>query len=248
MKRTWAVIPAYNAGDPLPGVARRAAAILGSDRVLVVDDGSSDGAPERAREAGAQVIAHPANRGKGAALSTGFAAALAAGAEGVITLDADGQHDPAWIPRFLEAAETADLVLGSRMRDPGAMPRLRRGVNRFTSAVVGRLAGTPLTDSQSGFRWIAREVLEAVRIESRRFDAESEILIKAARRGFRIVEIPVPAVYGNEVSRIRPMRDTLRFFRLVARSLGWVAEARRARRRTPAAGPRSRAGGTDGER
>ena len=224
------MIPAFNAGEPLVGVARRAAEILGGERVLVVNDGSTDGAPERARAAGARVIDHPANRGKGAALATGFAAALAEGADGVITLDADGQHDPAWIPRFLEAADGADVVVGSRMREPGSMPPLRVGVNRFTSAVVSALAGTRVTDSQSGFRWISSGVLRAVRLESQRFDAESEILIKAARRGFRIVEIPVPAIYGNEVSKIRPLRDTGRFFRLVGRSLRWIAEARNGER------------------
>jgi glycosyltransferase involved in cell wall biosynthesis len=224
------VIPAFNAGEPLIGVARRAAEILGQERVLVINDGSTDGAPERARAAGARVIDHTANSGKGAALATGFAAALAEGAEGVITLDADGQHDPAWIPRFLEAADGVDLVLGSRMREPGSMPLLRVGVNRFTSAVVSALAGTRVTDSQSGFRWISSGVLRAVRLESQRFDAESEILIKAARRGFRIVEIPVPAIYGNEVSKIRPLRDTGRFIRLVGRSLRWIAEARNGER------------------
>jgi glycosyltransferase involved in cell wall biosynthesis len=224
------VIPAFNAGEPLVGVARGAAGILGDERVLVIDDGSTDGAPERARAAGARVIDHAANRGKGAALATGFAAALAEGAQGVITLDADGQHDPAWIPRFIEAADGADIVVGSRMREPGSMPWLRVAVNRFTSAVVSALAGTRVTDSQSGFRWISSDVLRAVRLESQRFDAESEILIKAARRGFRIVEIPVPAIYGNEVSRIRPLRDTGRFLRLVGRSLRWIAEARNGER------------------
>lgn len=230
LKRTWAVIPAFNAGEPLLETARRTAEVLGGDRVLVVNDGSTDGAPERARAAGARVIDHPANRGKGAALATGFAAALAEGAEGVVTLDADGQHDPAWIPRFLEAAERADIVVGSRMRETGSMPALRVAVNRFTSAVVSALAGTRLTDSQSGFRWISSGVLRAVRLESQRFDAESEILIKAARRGFRIAEIPVPAIYGSEVSRIRPLRDTGRFLRLVGRSVRWIAEARNGER------------------
>ncbi len=211
-------------------MARRVAEILGDDRVFVVNDGSTDGAPERAGASGARVIDHPANRGKGAALATGFAAALAEGAEGVITLDADGQHDPAWIPRFLDAAEGADIVVGSRMSEPGSMPWLRVGVNRFTSVVVSRLAGTRLTDSQSGFRWISSDVLRAVRLESQRFDAESEILIKAARRGFRIAEIPVPTIYGNEVSKIRPLRDTGRFIRLVWRGLRWIAEARNGER------------------
>jgi glycosyltransferase involved in cell wall biosynthesis len=227
---TWAVIPAFNAGEPLLEVTASAGRVLAPDRVLVVDDGSTDGAPERARKAGARVVRHPTNRGKGAALRTGFEIALAEGATGVVTLDADGQHDPAWIPGFLRAAAGADIVVGSRMRRPAGMPWLRVAVNRFTSRVVSGLAGARITDSQSGFRWIAARVLRAVPLESERFDAESEILIKAARLGFRIIEIPMPAVYGDEVSRVHPGRDTVRFLRLVGRSLRWVREMKRLRK------------------
>jgi len=225
--KTFAVVPAYNAGPPLAGVVEGAAHRLGRERVLVVNDGSTDGMPERLKGMGFRVEDHERNRGKGAALATGFRAALAGGADGVITLDADGQHDPAWIPEFLAAAGDADIVVGSRMRDPGPMPWLRVAVNRFTSAVVSLLAGTRLTDSQSGFRWISARVLRRVPLESERFDAESEILIKAARLGFRIVEIPMPAIYGEETSKVHPVRDTVRFFRLVARSLGWRREMAR---------------------
>jgi glycosyltransferase involved in cell wall biosynthesis len=226
---TFAVIPAFNAGSALAGVVAKAAARLGRDRVLVVDDGSTDGEPDRLRAQGTWVVDHGTNRGKGAALRTGFAEVLGRGAAGVITLDADGQHDPDWIPCLLEAAGTADIVLGSRMRDPGPMPRLRIAVNRFTSAVVSRLAGTRITDSQCGFRWIGARVLRAVPLESQQFDAESEILIKASCLGFRIREVAVPAVYGEEISKVHPVRDTLRFFRLVRRSLRWRREMVRLR-------------------
>jgi len=117
------------------------------------------------------------------------------------------------------------------MQRPAGMPRLRVAVNRITSRVVSELAGARITDSQSGFRWIAARVLRAVPLESERFDAESEILIKAARLGFRIVEIPMPVVYGEEVSRVHPGRDTVRFLRLVGRSLRWVREMKRLRER-----------------
>ncbi len=227
---TWAVIPAFNAGDPLTAVAEAAGRALAPARVLVVDDGSTDGAPARASAAGIRVVRHRVNRGKGAALRTGFDVALAEGAGGVITLDADGQHDPAWIPGFLRAAAGADIVVGSRMRQPAGMPWLRVRVNRFTSRVVSGLAGARITDSQSGFRWIAARVLRAVPLESDRFDAESEILIKAARLGFRIVEIPMPVVYGDEVSKVHPGRDTMRFLRLVGRSVRWVREMKRLRK------------------
>ncbi len=228
--RTFAVIPAYNGGEPLLGVVRETAALLSPERVLVVDDGSTDGAPARVAEAGFRVVVHPVNRGKGAALRTGFETAVADGASGVLTLDADGQHDPAWIPRFLDAAGGVDMVVGSRMQETGDMPRLRVAVNHFTSWVVSALAGARITDSQSGFRWISRAVLEAVPLESERFDAESEILIKAGRLGFRIQEVAMPAVYGEEVSKVHPFRDTLRFFRLVGRSLRWQREMRALRR------------------
>jgi glycosyltransferase involved in cell wall biosynthesis len=221
----FAVVPAFNAGEAVLEVAEGVAGQLARNRVLIVDDGSTDDAPRRLEEKGYRVLVHPHNMGKGAALQTGFRAALSEGASGVITLDADGQHDPAWIPRFLAAAGGgADIVVGSRMKDPGPMPWLRVAVNRFTSFVVSRMAGTVITDSQSGYRWIAAGVLRAVPLESRRFDAESEILIKAACLGFRIREIPMPALYGEETSRIHPFRDTLRFFRLVGRSLRWRRE------------------------
>jgi len=226
---TFAVVPAFNAGAPLLDVAQGASRELHRDRVLIVDDGSTDGAPARASEAGFRVLAHGENRGKGAALRTGFARVLEEGGLGVITLDADGQHDPAWIPRFVAAAADADVVVGSRMKDPGEMPRLRVAVNRFTSFVVSGLAGARLTDSQSGFRWIGAAVLRGVPLESDRFDAESEILIKAARLGFRIREIPMPAIYGEEVSKVHPFRDTARFFRLVGRSFRWRREMKALR-------------------
>lgn len=220
-KKTFAVVPAFNAGAEIVDVVRGASRHLSPERVLVVNDGSEDGQPERLKQSGVWVVDHDLNRGKGAALNTGFKEVLDRGAEGVLTLDADGQHDPDWIPGFLDSAGDADIVLGSRMKDPGTMPWLRVTVNRFTSSVVSALAGQRITDSQSGFRWISARVLRAVPMESERFDAESELLIKAARLGFRITEIPMPALYGEELSKVHPFRDTLRFFRLVGRSFRW---------------------------
>lgn len=231
MGGTYAVIPAYNPGSPLLEVAEGTVAELSRERVLVIDDGSTDGSTRLAEQAGYRVIDHGGNRGKGAALRTGFERAVAEGATGVVTLDADGQHRPEWIRGFRDVIPGADMVIGSRMADPGPMPPLRVAVNRFTSRVVSGLAGTRITDSQSGFRWIGTPVLERVPLESERFDAESEILIKAARLGFRIREIPMPALYGEEKSKVHPFRDTVRFLRLVGRSLRWRREMSALRKR-----------------
>jgi glycosyltransferase involved in cell wall biosynthesis len=217
-----AIIPAYNPGPALLDVARRTAAIVGPDHVLVVDDGSHDGSGDAARAGGFRVIRHPINRGKGAALRTGYGVALEEKYEAALTLDADGQHDPAWIPRLLEAlGPDVDLVIGTRMIDPGPMPPIRVATNRFMSSVLSSLAGTSITDTQSGFRIVRRRVLEQVPLVTERFETESELLIRAGRHGFRIAEVPIPAVYGEEKSKIRPLADTARWLRMLWASRGW---------------------------
>lgn len=215
-----AVIPAYNPGPSLVTVVQAVTRELGSpDRVLVINDGSTDGAVEKARAAGVTVLEHERNEGKGVALRTGFAAALAIGAEWVFTLDADGQHDPREMGAFLIEARAgrSDLLIGDRMADTRDMPWIRVFTNRFTSSVISLLAGQRIKDSQSGYRLISAPVLRALELRFDRFDAESEILVKAARAGFRIGEVPIRTIYGEERSTIRPFRDTLRFIALVAR-------------------------------
>lgn len=217
--RVAAVIPAYNPGPILGLVAASAGRELGADAVYVIDDGATDGSISCAREAGVHVVVHPVNRGKGAALRTGFEAALAAGADWVFTLDADGQHDPRDMGGFLAAAARGrcQLLVGNRMADTSSMPWLRRFANRATSAVVSLLAGQRIADSQSGYRLIAAPVLAALDLRYDRFEAESEILVKAARAGFRIGGVPIRTIYGEERSNIHPLRDTVRFVGLVAR-------------------------------
>ena len=214
-----AVIPAYNPGPELGGVVAAAIRELGQDAVLVIDDGATDGAGARARAAGAEVITHPVNRGKGAALRTGFAVALARGAEWIFTLDADGQHDPAEMPKFLAAAHGggAELWIGDRMQNTADMPWLRRLANRSTSAIISALAGQSIADSQSGYRLIGARVLQSVDLHFDRFEAESEILIKASRAGFKIGAVPIRTIYGQEQSTIHPVRDTVRFISLVVK-------------------------------
>ncbi len=223
--RTLALIPCKNLEHVVGEVVRQVLGLgLGLD-VLVIDDGSTDGTACAARNAGAAVVAHPENLGKGAALKTGFRYALEHGYDAVITMDGDGQHDPASIPSFIDTFETtgADMVVGSRMDDVGDMPGLRVWTNRTTSRVVSCLARTHIPDSQSGYRMIGARLLRSIAgdLVTDRYDMESEILIRAGRRGFRIESTPIRSIYTDEVSHINPVVDTLRFLGLVGRSLFW---------------------------
>jgi glycosyltransferase involved in cell wall biosynthesis len=217
--RVCAVIPARDAADTVGPVVRGLRATLPEATILVVDDGSSDETGLRAREAGAEVIRHTLNQGKGAALQTGFDEAVRRGADAVLALDADGQHDPDWAPRLLAGLESADLVVGSRLQSREGMPWLRRVTNDVTSWWVSRLARTLIEDSQSGYRAIRAPVLRRVRPEARRFEYESEFLVAAARAGFRIAAVGIPTLYNAPGSHIRPVRDTVRFVRFVLRHL-----------------------------
>jgi len=205
------VIPAFRAAAALPGVVERARRQVPTARVIVVDDGSDDGTARAAETAGASVLRHSENRGKGRALATGLAAAVAAGAEAVVTLDADGQHPPEAIPLLLEPviAGTSDLVVGARARDAGDMPLGRRLSNWLSSTLLSRAVGFPVPDSQSGFRAMRREVAARVRPGGRRYEYETEFLLLAARHGFRITAVAVPTVYAGAPSHFRYGADTL---------------------------------------
>jgi glycosyltransferase involved in cell wall biosynthesis len=214
-----AVVPAKDAAGTIVDVVAALRATFPAIDLIVVDDGSADATGDRAREAGARVVRHEVNRGKGAALQTGFDAALARGADIVLALDADGQHPPASAPGLLTALEQADIVVGSRKSDRTGMPWLRRVTNDVTSWWVSQLARQPIEDSQSGYRAIRAEVLRRVRPASSRFEYESEFLVVAARAGFRIGSAPIPTLYNAPGSHIHPLRDTIRFIRFVWRHL-----------------------------
>ena len=223
--RTLVVVPSKNLETTVGDVVRAILALDLGLEVLVVDDGSTDETSRVAREAGAQVVRHPENLGKGAALKTGFEYAIERGHEAVITMDGDGQHDPLAIPEFLETLEKcgADIVVGSRMHAVGDMPRIRIWTNRTTSRIVSFLARQPIPDSQSGFRIMRTRLLKAVSrsLVTTRYDTESELLIRAGRRGFRVAAMAIRSIYTGGVSHINPVIDTLRFVRLVGRSLFW---------------------------
>ena len=212
-----AVIPAYGEEKHIGDVVRRTRQQL--DHVLVVDDGSNDQTAARAREAGAEVIVHPQNRGKGEAIKTGLRHWLDRQFTYVIILDADGQHLPEEIDRFVNAASTLDaqLFIGTRMNDLSGMPLLRRIVNRYMSKRISRVCGQKIPDTQCGFRMLHRQLVPDVLGGADRFDYETEMLIFASRKGYRIESVPISTVYRDEVSSIHPIRDTIRFFKLMRR-------------------------------
>jgi glycosyltransferase involved in cell wall biosynthesis len=230
--RIAALIPAYQAAAHLAGVIERLDRLSPRLDALVVDDGSRDGTGDVARKAGVRVLTFPENRGKGHALLAGFDAL--ADYDGVVALDADGQHPPECIPDFIAAAERgADLVLGLREL-AGDMPVIRRLANGVASAWATWLAGQPVGDSQCGFRLYGRRLLERTPITPGRYEVESEVIVRAARLGFRIEQVRIPTVYGTEVSQMRTARDVPRILSVLARlTLERVApppEMRRAAR------------------
>jgi glycosyltransferase involved in cell wall biosynthesis len=220
--RVAALIPAYREARHIAAVVRATRPQV--DEVLVVDDGSPDDTAAQAEAAGARVIRHAANRGKGAAIKTGLAALRERGARFIVLLDGDGQHASDEIPRFVAAAEAgAELVVGNRLGDTRDMPLVRRWVNRFMSWRISRACGTPIPDTQCGFRLLARDAVPALLGETDRFDFETEMLVLAARAGHRIASVPIRTIYGEEKSKISPVRDALRFFRLMRRLTGrWL--------------------------
>ena len=172
--RTAAVIPAYNEEKYIGDVVRRTRQKL--DDVLLVDDGSADKTAERAREAGAEVIVHPENRGKGETIKTGLRHWLDRGIDYVVILDADGQHRPEEIDRFVAAALSADepkLILGNRMKDVSSMPRVRQMVNRWMSKRISGVCGQEIPDTQCGFRMLHRQLIPELLGGAPRFDYET---------------------------------------------------------------------------
>lgn len=221
-----AVIPAFNDGATVAGVAVRAAACC---PVIVVDDGSGDdtaAAVVALDDAPVTLLRNDANRGKAASLWRGFRHALDAGAEAVISLDADGQHSPEEIPRLIAAAagHSERIVIAARTLDRGQVPPLRRFANGMANFWISWAAGYRIGDSQSGFRLYPAGLLRRLDIpvgRARGFVFESEVLIEAARLGVRSVSVPIRAIYRDDAraSHYRAGLDTLRIVLMVAAKL-----------------------------
>jgi glycosyltransferase involved in cell wall biosynthesis len=213
-----ALIAAYNEERHIAEVV--AGARRHVPHVMVVDDGSTDQTATRAREAGAEVIRHDRNRGKGCALRTGLAAILGQPFSHVVFLDGDLQHDPAEIPKLLEQVRhgRGDFVIGERELARPAMPALRFYSNVIGSRILSWLIGVDVADSQSGFRVIRSDLLRTATLTGRGYEIETEMLIKLARAGARLDRVTVHRLrYDGARSHIRPFRDTFRTCMLAIR-------------------------------
>jgi glycosyltransferase involved in cell wall biosynthesis len=207
---TCIVIPAYNAEKTIRAVA--AEALQSGLPVLVVDDGSRDRTAQLARELPVELIRLTGNCGKGAALKAGFDWGLARGYTGVVTLDADGQHEISAVTHLATTARARgiDILIASRYRQFQEMAGLRSSWNRFGVWCMKKRTGFEISDSQSGFRYYSAAVLRGVRLEKEGYHMEMEVLLKAWRAGFKIGSLPVPArvADGRSTSHYRPVRDT----------------------------------------
>lgn len=190
-----ALIPAYNEEATIADVLAHTRPFV--DGMIVVDDGSADRTPQIARAQGALVVSHVLNRGLGASLATGFALARRLGADVVITLDADGQHDPSEIAKFVEAVEDgADVVIGSRkLTGFVGMPLHRRVAQIIGNLATFLLFGARVTDSQSGFRALTAWALSRISIRSNRMEVSSELIAESKRRDLKLVEVPIRSIY-----------------------------------------------------
>lgn len=209
------IIPTFNESKVIAGLIREIRQ-LGFD-VLVIDDGSDDGTGELAKNNGAIVLRNEKRMGKGASLRKGFAFALQHSYDAVVTMDGDAQHDPADIQQFLKAAEHNEpcLIVGNRFHNPKGMPAIRWLTNLFMSGLISALCRQKIEDSQCGFRFISTPVLKKIRLQTEKFEIETEILIEAAKGSFRIFSTPIKTIYQGEKSNINPFVDTLRFLKFL---------------------------------
>lgn len=214
--KIYALIPGYNEAERIRAVIDATKAFL---PVLVVDDGSKDETASIAEAAGATVLRQNPNQGKGAALKRGFRWAMENGADAVLMLDADGQHDPAEIPKFLHAktAHDSDLIIG--FRNFSEMPFKRKIANTVGRASISWAMGQKILDNQSGYRLVSRKLMQAtLESDEAGFEFEVDMVVLCVRRGMRLDWVPIRTIYAGEESHIKPWHHIKNFFRVVRKT------------------------------
>lgn len=195
LNEPWVIIPAFNENKNITDIVKRSLNIC--NNVIVVDDGSKDNTGEIAKKEGAIVLTHPLNMGKGAALKTGCDYALTKKAKIIIVLDADGQHKPEDIPRFIDALKGNDIVFGSRKINKN-MPFIFRLGNYCLNKFSSMLFGIYISDTQSGFRAFKSEIYPKIRWESSDYSMESEMIANVGKHKLKFKEITIDTIYGDK--------------------------------------------------
>jgi glycosyltransferase involved in cell wall biosynthesis len=222
------LIPAYNEERYIEGVIK--SSLKYRIDIIIVDDGSIDSTASivesliPAHDPFLKLIRHNKNCGKGQALITGFDYIKENSYSGVITLDADGQHDTEEIINFLRVIkiEDPDLIIGDRLGNTEGMPFLRLATNIFTSWVISKIAGKKVSDVQSGYRYLKTIALKKIKLQTKNFDTEPEIILRAGWLNMKILNVPIKTIYHDDfVSYVNPVKDTIKFFKLVLNSLKW---------------------------
>jgi glycosyltransferase involved in cell wall biosynthesis len=212
---TLVLVPAYKAAPYLPDLIPRLRTFVCDENLLVVNDGSPDDTEAILNRLNVRHITHPVNKGKGAALKTGFDYAIEKSYRSVLTIDADLQHLPEEVPRFLALDDGNTLIIGTRAIDRSIMPFSRWLTNNLTSLIISVFSTERVRDSQSGYRLIPTSALRALRLKTVNYDFESEMLFKSGRLGISIAEVPISTIYEGSHSYINPLTDTLRFIRQI---------------------------------
>lgn len=209
-----AVIPFFNEQKFVFDVVKRTLNYV--DLVIAIDDGSTDrSAVLLSTLDNVILIQNEINLGKGIALQKGFDKAIEIKADVIVTLDADDQHKPEMIPLFIEGIKECDIVIGNRLNNLKTMPLHRRLSNKITSFFLSKKLGVEIKDSQCGFRAYRLRVLEKVKTIFSGFEAESEIIVKAVRENFKIIFVDIPAIYGNQESKMKSVQAIKGFIKVL---------------------------------
>jgi len=208
------IIPAYNEEKKIRKVIEKC--LKYSKYVLAIDDGSKDNTLKEIKKTKAIYLVNKLNKGKGYSLRKGFRYALKNKFDIVVTLDADGQHDPKFIPKFVKGIERGyDIIIGTRRKRHSSMPKRRRTSNFILSLIFSVASRTWIKDTQSGYRAIRVKALKGLKLKTSGYETESEILMKLGRRGAKFGKIMIPVIYEDEVSSINPVKDTIKFVKVL---------------------------------
>lgn len=215
------LVPAYNADESIIELADRIENSAPLADLLIINDGSTDSTASVLKESNLNYLTNDINKGKGYTLRRGFEYAVQHGYDYVVTIDADLQHLPEEIPRFIDRAGEADLYIGTRDLRARHMPPPRKLTNWLTSIIISIFSGKRIRDSQTGYRMISIDLVKNLQVSSVRYDFESEQLFQAGRLNIKIAEVPISTVYEGSHSYINPLKDTTRFIRLIWRRI-WL--------------------------